>query len=127
MDAPATAAQHPVRLVVTDDLQRTRLTVFYTIVFGVLLSVTRFGRWTYGIGSNAEAARRAGINVDRHLIKVYALAGLLAGLAGWLNLARFSTTTWLTSSSTRPPWASTPSSARESPLPTPPGSSSSAP
>jgi ribose transport system permease protein len=63
------------------------------IAFGLVLSFTRFGRWTYGIGSNAEAARRAGINVDRHLIKVYALAGLLAGLAGWLNLARFSTTT----------------------------------
>ena len=63
------------------------------IFFGLLLAVTRFGRWTYGIGSNAEAARRAGINVDLHLIKVYALAGLLAGLAGWLNLARFSTTT----------------------------------
>jgi ribose transport system permease protein len=63
------------------------------IVFGLILWITRFGRWTYGIGSNAEAARRAGINVDRHLIKVYALAGLLAGLAGFLNLARFSTTT----------------------------------
>jgi ribose transport system permease protein len=63
------------------------------IVFGLILWITRFGRWTYGIGSNAEAARRAGINVDRHLIKVYALSGLLAGLAGWLNLARFSTTT----------------------------------
>ncbi|MGH2866967.1 MAG: ABC transporter permease [Solirubrobacteraceae bacterium] len=63
------------------------------IVSGLVLWITRFGRWTYGIGSNAEAARRAGINVDRHLIKVYALAGLLAGLAGWLNLARFSTTT----------------------------------
>jgi ribose transport system permease protein len=33
--------------------------------------MTRFGRYTYAIGSNAEAARRAGINVDRHLIKVY--------------------------------------------------------
>lgn len=63
------------------------------IVFGLILWITRFGRWTYGIGSNAEAARRAGIDVDRHLIKVYALAGVLAGLAGWLNLARFSTTT----------------------------------
>jgi ribose transport system permease protein len=63
------------------------------IFFALLLAVTRFGRWTYGIGSNAEAATRAGINVDLHLIKVYALAGLLAGLAGWLNLARFSTTT----------------------------------
>jgi ribose transport system permease protein len=63
------------------------------LVFGVILAVTRFGRYTYAVGSNEEAARRAGINVDRHLIKVYALQGTLAGLAGFLSLARFSTTT----------------------------------
>jgi ribose transport system permease protein len=63
------------------------------IVFGVMLAATRFGRNTYAIGSNEEAARRAGIAVDRHLIKVYALTGTLAGLAGFMNLARFSTTT----------------------------------
>jgi ribose transport system permease protein len=63
------------------------------IAFGVLLAVTRFGRYTYAVGSNEEAARRAGIAVDRHLIKVYALAGTLSGLAGFLSLARFSTTT----------------------------------
>jgi ribose transport system permease protein len=63
------------------------------VVFGVVLAATRFGRYTYAIGSNVEAARRAGINVDRHLIKIYALAGFLAGLAGFMNLARFSTTT----------------------------------
>lgn len=60
---------------------------------GVVLSATRFGRYTYAIGSNEEAARRAGINVDRHLIKVYALAGTLSGLAWFLSLARFATTT----------------------------------
>jgi ribose transport system permease protein len=63
------------------------------VVFGVVLAATRFGRYTYAIGSNPEAARRAGIAVDRHLIKVYGLSGVLAGLAGWLSLARFSTTT----------------------------------
>jgi ribose transport system permease protein len=63
------------------------------LVFGVVLAATRFGRSTYAIGSNEEAARRAGIPVDRHLIKVYALAGALAGLAGFMNLARFATTT----------------------------------
>jgi ribose transport system permease protein len=63
------------------------------IVFGVVLAATRFGRNTYAIGSNEEAARRAGINVDRHLVKVYALAGTLSGLAGFMNLARFGTTT----------------------------------
>jgi ribose transport system permease protein len=63
------------------------------IVFGIVLAATRFGRYTYAVGSNEEAARRAGIPVDRHLMKVYALAGTLAGLAGFLSLARFSTTT----------------------------------
>ena len=51
------------------------------IVGGLVLALTGFGRYTYAIGSNAEAARRAGIRVDRHLIKIYALSGLLAGLA----------------------------------------------
>jgi ribose transport system permease protein len=64
-----------------------------TALGAVTLYATRFGRYTIAIGSNAEAARRVGINVDRHLTKVYALSGLLAGLAGFLSLARFSTTT----------------------------------
>jgi ribose transport system permease protein len=62
------------------------------LVGGVLLALTRFGRHTYAIGSNPEAARRAGIHVERHLLKVYGLAGALAGFAGFLSLARFSTT-----------------------------------
>lgn len=64
-----------------------------TLLFGLVLAFTRFGRYTYAIGSNPEAARRAGIKVDRHLIKVYALSGLMAGLAGILDLGYFSTTT----------------------------------
>lgn len=62
-----------------------------TTVAGLVLAHTRFGRYTYAIGSNAVAARRVGINVDRHLVKVYALSGLMAGLAGFLTLAKFST------------------------------------
>lgn len=64
-----------------------------TIVLGLVLHTTRFGRYTYAIGSNGEAARRAGISVTRHLIKVYGLAGLLSGLGGVLSLAYFTTTT----------------------------------
>ena len=63
-----------------------------TIAAGLALALTRFGRYTYAIGSNEEAVRRAGVYVGRHLVKVYALAGVLAGLAGWLSLARFATT-----------------------------------
>jgi ribose transport system permease protein len=62
------------------------------LVGGIVLSMTRFGRYTYAIGSNMEGARRAGVNVDRHLLKIYALGGTLAGLAGYMALARFGTT-----------------------------------
>ncbi|NUR07982.1 MAG: ABC transporter permease [Nocardioidaceae bacterium] len=58
----------------------------------VLLHGTRFGRYTYAVGSNEESARRVGVRVDAHLIKIYALSGLLAGLAGVLSLAQFGTT-----------------------------------
>jgi ribose transport system permease protein len=63
------------------------------LVGGAVLRYTRFGRHTYVIGSNDEAARRAGIRVNRHLVKLYAISGLLSGLAGMMSLVRFSTTT----------------------------------
>ena len=63
------------------------------LIFGVILAMTRFGRYTYATGSHAEGVRRAGVNVDAHLIKVYTLMGTLAGLAGFMSLARFGTTT----------------------------------
>jgi ribose transport system permease protein len=63
------------------------------IAGAIVLRYTRFGRYTLAVGSNAEAARRAGINADLHLIKVYALMGALTGLAAFLSLARFSSTT----------------------------------
>jgi ribose transport system permease protein len=69
------------------------VSIAVAIVFGIVLALTRFGRYTYAIGSNEEAVRRAGVNVDWHLIKVYALAGTLSGLAGFMSLARFGTTT----------------------------------
>jgi len=68
------------------------IAVTVAVIFGIILSATRFGRYTYAIGSNEEGVRRAGVSVDRHLIKVYALGGGLAGLAGFLSLARFGTT-----------------------------------
>ena len=61
-------------------------------VAAIVLSQTFFGRYTYAIGSNDEAARRAGVPVERYLVGVYALCGALAGLCGWLSLARFSST-----------------------------------
>jgi ribose transport system permease protein len=59
----------------------------------LLLSLTRFGRYTYAVGSSLEACRRSSIDVTGHLVKFYLLAGALSGLAGYLSLARFATTT----------------------------------
>lgn len=59
----------------------------------VVFQYTRFGRYTRAVGSNIEGTRRAGINVDLHVIKVYGLAGLLAGGAAILDLAIYTNTT----------------------------------
>lgn len=52
-------------------------------LLGIFLHKARFGRYTYAIGSNAFAARAAGINVNRHLAKIYILSSLLASCAGY--------------------------------------------
>jgi len=62
------------------------------VAAGIVLRRTLFGRRTFAIGSNVEAARRAGIPVQRHTTAVYALSGALAGLAGFLSMAQFGTT-----------------------------------
>lgn len=69
------------------------IAVIVVLAGGATLRYTKFGRHTYVVGSNDEAARRAGINVRNHLLKLYALSGTLAGLAGMMSLIRFSTTT----------------------------------
>jgi inositol transport system permease protein len=55
------------------------------------LRYTRYGKFTYAIGANVQAARVSGINIEAHLIKVYAIAGMLAGLAGVVTAARAQT------------------------------------
>jgi len=54
----------------------------------VALRYTRYGKFTYAIGANREAARICGIRVGRHLVVVYTIAGVLSGLAGVLTSAR---------------------------------------
>ncbi len=54
----------------------------------LLLNRTTFGRRTVAIGGNAEAARLAGINVRRHTLYIYGLAGLTAGIAAVMMLGR---------------------------------------
>jgi ribose transport system permease protein len=54
----------------------------------LLLTKTTFGRITYAVGANADAARFSGLAVDRTLIQVYALSGCLASLTGLVYIAR---------------------------------------
>lgn len=55
------------------------------------LTRTRFGRYVFAIGSNAEAARLSGINVRAVLTRIYTVEGLLCGFAGVLLASRLST------------------------------------
>lgn len=52
------------------------------VAFTTLLNRTRFGRYVYAMGGNAEAARRAGINLGRIRVLAFALCGLTAGISG---------------------------------------------
>jgi inositol transport system permease protein len=58
------------------------------LIFHIVLRYTRFGKFTYAIGANRQAARVSGINVKRHLVCVYTIAGLLSGIAGTVTAAR---------------------------------------
>ena len=60
------------------------------VVFQLLLSKTLFGRHVYALGSNNEATRLAGINVQGKTRMVYMLAGMLSAIAGILLMGRLS-------------------------------------
>ncbi len=58
------------------------------IIASLVLTKTTLGRYTFALGSNEEATRLSGVNVDRWKIAVYAVGGLFSGLAGILIAAR---------------------------------------
>jgi ribose/xylose/arabinose/galactoside ABC-type transport system permease subunit len=62
------------------------------VVVGIVMFVlhrTQFGRHTYAIGGNREAARRAGVPVDRRIIAIYALSATTAGIGGFLSTLQY--------------------------------------
>ena len=68
---------------------------YVTVILGVFLVFwsfiagrTRFGRHVYAVGGSAEAARRAGINVDRVRIAVFMISGFMAGVGGIMLASR---------------------------------------
>jgi ribose transport system permease protein len=69
----------------------TVIVVIVYAVFWVVMNYTRFGRFVYAIGSNAEAARLSGINVAAMLLGIYTIAGLMSGLASIVEAGRLAT------------------------------------
>ncbi len=58
------------------------------LVVGFALKQTAWGRHVYAVGDDAEASRLAGISVNRVLLSVYAIAGLIFGLTAWVLIGR---------------------------------------
>jgi len=59
-----------------------------TLLFGIVLSASRFGVQVVALGDNPNAARAMGLPVNLIQLKVYTLSGLLSGLAGFIFMAR---------------------------------------
>jgi len=64
------------------------LVLIVYIIYHVFLTRTPTGRYIYAVGGNVEAARLSGINVDKTLIIVYTLSGLMSALAGLVLMGR---------------------------------------
>lgn len=65
--------------------------IVVTVVLWILLEKTRFGMRTFAVGGSEQAASRAGIDVDRHMLKLYVLVGALSGLVAFIDISRFGT------------------------------------
>ena len=65
------------------------LALIVVVVFQLLLTFFNFGRSFYAIGSNPDAAELVGLPKERIIFTAFALSGALAGLAGFMFLARF--------------------------------------
>lgn len=67
------------------------IVIFLAFAGHFILTRMSFGRYIFAIGSNAEAARLSGINVRKNLVQIYAINGMLCGLAGIILASRLST------------------------------------
>ena len=67
------------------------IAAFIALVLSWVAKNTRFGRYTYAVGASREAVRRSGVNLGKHTLMLFGMAGALAGLAGMINAAHFQT------------------------------------
>ena len=68
--------------------------IAFALAGGFLLSRTRFGRYAYATGGNAEAARLAGVRVNVVRAATFAISGLAAGIAGVILFSEVGTAQW---------------------------------
>jgi len=66
----------------------TVILLVFLVFWSFVAARTRFGRHVYAVGGNAEASRRAGINVDRVRIAVFMIGGFMAGAGGIILASR---------------------------------------
>ncbi len=89
-------AQAPFLLAMGQPIHLGSARIIYGSIFMLLIAAvtwymlnrTAAGRHIYAVGDDPEAARLAGINPNRVLMRVYLMAGLIAGLAGWILIGR---------------------------------------
>jgi fructose transport system permease protein len=67
------------------------LVALMAIIVAFVLSQTSWGRHVYAVGDDAEASRLVGIRVDRVLLSVYTVAGLIYGITAWIQIGRAGT------------------------------------
>jgi len=67
--------------------------ILLAVVMFLIIRFTRFGMRSLAMGSSRAAAERSGINVRLHALRLTMLAGAFAGLAGFVDIARFGATT----------------------------------
>jgi fructose transport system permease protein len=61
------------------------------VIMAFILGQTSWGRHLYAVGDDAEASRLVGIRVDRVLLSVYTVAGLIYGITAWVQIGRSGT------------------------------------
>ncbi len=67
------------------------VTAIFVVIAAFILKRTRFGRHTFAIGGNEEAAVRAGINIRKHYLAIYTLSAFFASLAGVMYMLEYVT------------------------------------
>ncbi len=66
------------------------LAIILAVLCHYLLTYTKFGVYTYALGASRASVERAGVDVKRHLVKLFVLSAITAGIGGLVYSARFS-------------------------------------